>query len=57
MTFRYGMKYRGFSIGCQPMNGLVERVDDTTGKYHDVLIYDRELTDKEVDDYELEKMD
>ena len=39
---------------CQPMKGLVKRVDDTTGKYHDVLIYDRQLSEKEISDYELD---
>ena len=50
---RYGMRLRGFSIGCQPMKGLVERVDDPTGRYYDILIYDRMLTGEEVTDYEL----
>lgn len=54
--YKYGMKFRGFSIGCQPMNGFIERLDDTTGKYYDVLVYGRELTDKELADYELEMM-
>lgn len=51
--YRYGMKYRGFSPGCQP-KGVVCREDDPTGKYYDVIIYNRELTNKEMDDYELE---
>lgn len=25
--FKYGMRLRGFSIGCQPMNGFYERQD------------------------------
>ena len=54
MMYLYGMRLRGFSPGCQPMIGLVERQDDVTGKYHDILIYDRELTDKELNDYELD---
>lgn len=51
--YKYGMRLRGFSIGCQPMKGLVERVDDPRGRYHDILIYDRMLTGDEVADYEL----
>lgn len=39
MKYRYGMRLRGFSIGCQPMNGLDHREDDPTGRYHDILIY------------------
>lgn len=52
--FAYGMRLRGFSIGCQPMDEFVERVDDDNGKYHDILMYDRTLTDKEIADYELD---
>ena len=54
--YMYGMRLRGFSIGCQPMDGLVERRDDTSGLYHDILVYDRELTDREVSDYELDRI-
>lgn len=57
MEYRYGMKLRGFSIACQPMNGLVRREDDSTGKYWDILIYSRELTDKELQDYDLERIE
>jgi hypothetical protein len=52
--YKYGMRLRGFSIGCQPMIGLVRREDDSTGRYHDVLVYDRQLTDQELEDYELD---
>lgn len=54
--YLYGMRLRGFSIGCQPMNGLVERRDDVSGLYHDILVYDRELTNKEIYDYELDRI-
>lgn len=54
MKYKYGMRLRGFSIGCQPMDGLIERVNDETNKYHDIIIYDRELTEKEIKDYELD---
>lgn len=54
--YKYGMRMRGFSIGCQPMNGLVERQDDTSGLFYDILIYDRMLTQKEMDDYELDRI-
>jgi len=56
MTYAYGMRLRGFSIGCQPMQGFIERQDDTTGRYHDILIYDRKLTEKELQDYELDSL-
>lgn len=54
MMFLYGMRLRGFSPGCQPKDGLVERQDDVTGKYHDILVYDRELTTEELKNYELD---
>lgn len=53
-AYRYGMRLRGFSPGCQPKEGFIERQDDTTGKYHDILVYDRPLSDKELADYELD---
>ena len=52
--FVYGMRLRGFSIGCQPMEGFVEREDDQKGKYHDLIVYDHPLSAKELDDYELD---
>lgn len=53
---KYGMRLRGFSIGCQPMDGLDHREDDTTGRYYDILVYDRRLTDDEVKAYELDEI-
>ena len=50
----YGMRLRGFSIGCQPKRAFYERRDDTTGRYHDIIVYSEPLTDKELDDYELD---
>lgn len=54
--FKYGMRLRGFSPGAQPMKGLLDRADDPAGKYWDILVYDRELTEKEVRDYELDRI-
>lgn len=56
VAHKYGMRLRGFSIGCQPMNGFVYRVDDPTGKYWDILVYNRELTDDEVRHYSLDRL-
>lgn len=53
-TYTYGMRLRGFSIGCQPKEGFVERRDDISGLYYDVIVYERKLTKKELDDYELD---
>lgn len=56
MKYKYGMRLRGFSIGCQPRKGFVERQDDTTGTYHDIIVYNRELTEDELNKYELDKL-
>ena len=50
----YGMRLRGFSIGCQPMEGLVDWVEAQNPNYYDYLFYDRKLTDDEVKQYDLE---
>lgn len=55
--YKYGMRLRGFSIGCQPMRGLQDREDDPSGRYHDILIYDRELTEQEMICYELDAIE
>lgn len=55
MEYRYGMCHaRGFGPGCQPKEGLLRREDDISGKYYDVIVYNRELTDEEVFHYDLE---
>lgn len=58
IRYYYGMRLRGFSIGCQPMEGLIGTVDMGNLKgetpYHDVLSYNRPLTQKELEDYELD---
>lgn len=51
--YLYGMRLRGFSIGCHP-SGVVERMDDTIGKYWDVIAYSRKLTDSELTAYVLD---
>lgn len=50
---QYGMRHRGYSIGCQPMDGLVAVVADPKGRYYNIITYDRMLTGQEVTDYEL----
>ena len=49
---KYGMRLRGYSIGAQPA-GVVERADDPTGLYYDIITYNRELTPEELDMYSL----
>ena len=53
-VYKYGMRLRGFSPGCQPSDGLQGREDDPEGKYHDVIIYSRPLSSEERRDYELD---
>ena len=53
-VYKYGMRLRGFSIGCQPMKGLLYNAEDPTGRYHDLLIYDRKLDESEMSEYELD---
>lgn len=42
--FKYGMRLRGFSPGAQPKEHFVERRDDTTGLYHDIIVYSQRLS-------------
>ena len=53
--YRYGMRLRGYSPGAQP-KGVLRREDDTTGKYHDIIVYDRMLSAAEVASYELDEL-
>ena len=57
MQCRYGMRLRGFSPGCQPMSGLDHAEDDTAGRYYNILVYNRKLTEEEVRDYELDSLE
>lgn len=51
--FKYGMKHRGFSPGCQPKKGLYRRIDDDTNEFFDIVSYTRRLSDREIEQYEL----
>lgn len=53
MQYAYGMRARGFSIGCQPKENFVECVEDTSNKYYDILLYSKKLSDEKVVEYEL----
>lgn len=63
----YGMRLRGFAPGCQPMDGFKDTLrslvmeeyleaykDSLERNYHDILMYDRQLTDTEIAEYELD---
>ena len=60
MTYRYGMRLRGFSPGAQPKDGLMYAEDgsdkvSTYGRlYHNILVYNRRLSEQELRDYELD---
>ena len=58
MKVKYGMKHRPFGIGCQPrgVESIVDCNKADTGCYN-YIVYDRELTDQEIRDYELIKLD
>lgn len=57
MEYKYGMRHaRGFGIGCQPMEGLLRREDSETKDYYDVIVYNRKLTDEEIQHYSLEEI-
>lgn len=50
----YGMRLRPFGPLCQPMDGLVDRLEDNpSSRYWDVLRYNRKLTEAEEDHYDL----
>lgn len=54
VRYLYGMRLRGFSIGCQPMKGLLERRDSSQREYYDILVYTRPLEDWEIRNFELD---
>lgn len=53
--YKYGMRLRGYSPGAQPKD-VLRREDDTTGKYHDIIVYGRKLSADEIRDYELDEI-
>ena len=56
--YKYGMKLRGFSIGCQP-SGVkhYEDVSKLETGYWSYIYYDRKLTNEEMNKYDLEYLD
>lgn len=55
--YKYGMRERGYSIGCQPKEGLLGREDSSNRKYYDIIVYNRPLTKKECSDYALDDLE
>ena len=54
--YYYGMRLRGFSLGCQPERGLLGKSIGPFDDYHDVIAYDRELSEQELKEYEMERI-
>lgn len=53
--YKYGMRLRGFSLGCQPSEGFVRREDSE--KYYDILVYNRKLSPEELIKFDLSFID
>lgn len=53
-VYLYGMRARGFSPGCQPAEGWLDTETDPLDEYHNVLVYSRQLEEKELREYELD---
>ena len=54
-VYIYGMRLRGYSIGCQPA-GVIERRDDPNGRYYDIIVYESPLTADEMRAYSLDDL-
>jgi hypothetical protein len=54
LEYYYGMRLRGFSPGCQPMEGFIRCEDDWAGRYWNILVYDRELSADDCRHYDLD---
>ena len=54
--YRYGMRLRGFAPGCQP-EGFIRREDDSDNKYLDIIVYERMLSEYEMNHYSLDILD
>lgn len=55
-TYYYGMRLRGFGLGCQPMIGFIKRHDDPTNNYYDIIEYKEPLLPKEIEAYSLDEL-
>ena len=54
MLYLYGMRARGFSIGCQPKENYHSRYDSCSHRWYDIIAYTEKLTDDDVTQYELD---
>lgn len=53
--FKYGMR-KDFEPGNYPKREFIRREDDQDGKYNDILVYGRRLTDREQVKYQLDDL-
>lgn len=51
--YKYGMRCRPYSIGCQPMQNLIEAQEDPTQKYWNILLYSEPLSPEQIAHYSL----
>lgn len=55
MLYKYGLRSRGVSIGTQPSDFIkYEDVDKKTTEYWSFVYYDRELSQEELNKYEMD---
>lgn len=50
-VYNYGTMRSGLQV---PVNGYLYAVNDFTGQYYDIVVYDRPLTKQETDEYALD---
>lgn len=50
--FEYTFRNRGFSPGCQPIDGLIKH-ETRKGFHYEVLTYNRKLSEEEISNFEL----
>ena len=53
MRYIYGLKMRPFSPGAQPKEGFLYANEESKLAKYGIVCYDRELSEQEVDEYEL----
>lgn len=51
--YKYGMRCRPYSIGCQPMQNLIEAQEDPAGVYWNILLYSEPLSPEQIAHYSL----
>jgi hypothetical protein len=52
--YKYGMRARGFAPWCQPMKAIIMAEKDESGKYHNILFYSEPLTQRQLEEFELD---